>query len=159
MNDRSTTRWLLASLALNLFLAGAIAGGAWRWWSTQGPAPAAAQPPRSLRLAADELAPEQQRAYRLGLRDARRAAAAQIQAARDGREQVLRLLAAPTLDRAAVAAALARTREADAAVRTGYEASVIDFAATLSPQERRTFTIGLAQRTPLGPPAAASARP
>jgi uncharacterized membrane protein len=141
-----------------LFLLGGIAGGAWHWWTAQGPASAAAQP-RNLRFAADELSAERQRAYRQGLREARRTAAAEFQAAREGREQVLHLMAAPTLDRDALAAALARTRAADAAVRTGYETSVVNFAATLSPEERQKFTTGLARRTAFGPPASAASKP
>ena len=158
MNERALTKGLLASLVLNLFLVGGIAGAAWRWWSVQGPASVVVQP-RSLRYAADELSAEQQRAYRSGLREARRGAAASIVAAREGREQVLGLLAAPTFDRAAMAAALARTREADITVRTGYETSVVNFAATLSPEERQKLASGLARRTPLGPPASAASKP
>jgi uncharacterized membrane protein len=158
MNERSMKPWLLGSLVLNLFLLGGIAGGAWHWWLAHGTVSVVA-PPHGLRFAGDELSAEQQRIYRQGLRDARRGAAAQIQAAREGRAQVLSLLAARSFDRAALAAALARTREADAAVRTGYETSVINFAATLTPEERQQLSIGLARRTAFGPPASAASKP
>ncbi|HEX3140183.1 MAG TPA: periplasmic heavy metal sensor [Rhizobacter sp.] len=158
MKSNAMKALLVVSLLVNLFLVGGIAGGTWRWWVTQGPGSVAAQP-RGLRFAAEELSPERQRAYRMGLREARHEAAAAVQAAREGREQVLQLLAAPTLDRAAVAAALARTREADAAVRSGYEARVVEFAATLSPAERQQLASGLARRSGLGPAASAPLAP
>jgi uncharacterized membrane protein len=65
---------------------------------------------------------------------------------------VLSLVAAPQLDRAALVAVLARTREADMALRARFENNVVDFAATLSPDEREKLASGLARRTPLGPP-------
>lgn len=91
------------------------------------------------------------------LRDARQEAAPPILAAREGRQEVLRLIAAPQLDAAAVSAALARTREADAALRTRVEACVVEFAATLSPEDRQKLSSGLARRTPLNAPTGAAA--
>lgn len=162
MNHSSTKYWLWASMVLNLFLAGGIAGGAWRWWSAERvhAAPSAASsvaPPRGLRFAADELNADQRKAYRQGLRDARQEAAPLILAAREGRQEVLRLIAAPQLDAAAVSAALARTREADAALRTRVEGSVVEFAATLSLEDRQKLSSGLARRTPLNTPANSTA--
>ncbi|MBX3653268.1 MAG: periplasmic heavy metal sensor [Ramlibacter sp.] len=153
MNATVMRRGLLASLALNIFLVGGIAGAAWRWWGADRPAasaPTAAQ--RGLRFAADELGEAQRHAYLAGLREARREAAATLQTAREGRQEVLRLMAAPQFDRAAITAALTRIREADAASRTRLEAAVLDFAATLSPADRDTLTHGLARRSTLGPP-------
>lgn len=146
-------RWLAASLALNVFLAGALGGGAWRWWSTErAPAAATAQAPqRSLRHAADELGADRRRAFRLGLRDARREVQPQIELARENRREVLRLVAAAQLDKEALAAALARVRAADAAVRARLEDSVVEFAASLGPEDRRRFADGLQRRTPLNP--------
>jgi uncharacterized membrane protein len=155
MNETSLKRWLLVSLAINLFLVGCGIGGAWIWWAAERPAiaAAAAPQPRGLRYAADDLAPEQRRAFRIGLRDARRDAAASIEAAGNGRQEVMRLLSASQFDRNAVAAALARTREADAAWRARAETSVVEFAATLSPDERLKLVSGLERRSTLGPPA------
>ncbi|WP_181360519.1 periplasmic heavy metal sensor [Variovorax sp. WS11] len=169
MKEQSSLKpWLGVSLVLNLFLAGAIAGGAWRWWTVEveraaaapaAPAAAAtAAQPRGLRFAADELSSEQRRAFRLGLREARREVASSIQAAREGRQEVLRLLAAPQLDQAAVTAALARTRDADMVSRARVEASVIDFATRLSPPEREKLAEGLARRSTLSPPPATAPR-
>jgi uncharacterized membrane protein len=154
MMQASLRRWLVASLLLNLFLACAIGGGAWRWWSaqqsaagTQGASPA----PRGLRYAADQLAPEHAKNYRQALRAARSEAAASIKASREGRQEVMRLLAAEQYDRSAVAAALARTREADTASRARFETAVIDFASTLTPAERAQLAEGIARRSTLGP--------
>ena len=155
MTQASCRRWLLASLVLNLFLAGAIAGGAWRWWSTQqsaGAPQAGAAAPRGLRFAAEQLTPERSKDYRQALRAARGEVAASIQASREGRKEIMRLLTATEYDRAAVAAALVRTREADTASRARFETAVVDFASTLSPAERAQFADGLARRSTLGPP-------
>jgi uncharacterized membrane protein len=159
MSEQPSRRWLLWSLVLNVFLVGSVVGGAARWWLTErvaGPAPT--EQARGLRYAADELSAEQKRAFRLGLREARRAVAEPIRTAREGRQEVLRLMREPQLDADALAQALARTREADMATRARYEVSVVDFARTLGPAERQTFAAGLARRT--APPSeAASAKP
>jgi uncharacterized membrane protein len=170
------SRWLWASALLNLFLVGGIAGGAWRWRAhhaetgsvavatpegVQAGAPAghAAIAPRGLRFAADGLPPERRQAFRSGLREVRREAAAQAQGSREGRAQVVQLLSAPQFDRAAVEAALARTRAADFAVRERVETHVVDFAAQLTPAERSTLVKGLAaQQGPFHVPASPAGR-
>ncbi|HEY5800256.1 MAG TPA: periplasmic heavy metal sensor [Burkholderiaceae bacterium] len=145
MNFINNKRVLIASLMLNLFLVTGIAGAAWRWWNAAAPAQA-----RGLRFAASELAPEQRKAYRMRLRQARGAMGPQVQAARESRQEVLRLMAAQPYDRDAVAAALARARTADLAVRAQVEAAVAEFAAGLSPQDRAKFVQGLERRSSLG---------
>jgi uncharacterized membrane protein len=169
-------RWLWASALLNLFLVGGIAGGTWRWWAHQAEArsvaastqtgtptgaPAGSSPAtaRGLRFAADGLSPERRQAFRTGLREVRREAAALTQGSREGRAEVVRLLAAPQFDRTAVEAALARTRAADTAVRERVEAHVVDFAAQLTPAERQTLVQGLAaQQGPFHVPASPARR-
>lgn len=154
--DRPRWRlWLLLSVLLNVFLVGSIGGGAWRWWSESAHAqrvaavpaanPASAGPasPRGLRFAADGLAPAQRQAFRTGLRDVRRASAELARSSREGRAEVARLLAAPQFDRAAIDAALARTRSADLALRERVEGDVVGFAANLSPADRETLVQGL----------------
>ena len=171
--ERSFGTWALASVALNLFLVGGIAGGAWRWWSGHAEAeraapvvqlaPGASAPaaPRALRFAADGLAPARRQAFRVGLREVRRQSADLVQASRDGRLETARLMAAPSFDRAAAEAALARTRAADIALRERVEGHVLAFAATLSPAERATFVQGLSTQGGLRVPAApaSAARP
>jgi uncharacterized membrane protein len=161
MNSIAMKRWLVASLVLNLFLAGAIAGGVWRWWNAEKAVVAAASTPptRGLRYAGDELLPENRRAYRLGLRDARRDAAESVQVARESRLEVMRLLSATQFDRTALVAALTKTREADAALRARVETSIVQFASTLPPEERQKFAAGLARRSTLAGPGPAASAP
>jgi len=157
-DNRSRLRtWMLLSMLLNVFLVGGIAGGAWRWWTTEAHAEhvapvaqtsagesAATAPPRGLRFAADGLSPRQAQAFRVGLREVRRESVDLIRASRDGRIEVARLLAAPTFDRSAIDTTLARTRAADIALRERVEGHVVSFAAALPPADRATLVQGLA---------------
>ena len=146
MNDRATKTLLVSSLVLNVFLLGGIAGGAYQWFNTHAQARAVAAQPVALRYAAEALSPERQREFTDGIKLARREARSSARAARDDRLDVLRLLGAPQFDRAAIEAALNRTRDADIAVRTSVEQSVLDFAASLTPDERLKFVEGLERR-------------
>ena len=144
-------RALILSLALNVFLAGILAGGAWKWWRLDLPSSPPAQSERAqisnegqtnqrgLRFAADRLAPEHREAFRRGLRQMRRDAAPVIDAARKERNEIARLLAEPKFDRSVIANALARSRLADLAVRERIEIYALDFATTLPANERDRF--------------------
>jgi len=156
---RSLKLLCIVSLVLNIFLLGAIAGGAYRWLA--GASSVAAAQPRGVRFAAEELSNERQKQFRLALRQARRDAAPLIESARDGRQQVAGLLGAPQFDRSAVEAALAQTRASDTALRARVEDAVVGFAATLTPQERVAFVDALTHRGPLyvAPPAAENKKP
>jgi uncharacterized membrane protein len=166
MMGRSLKLLCIVSLTLNVFLLGAIAGGAYRWLAATHSA--AATQPRSVRFAAEELSPERKKQFRLALRQARRDAAASIETARSGRLQIAGLLGAPQFDRAAVETALTNTREADMALRTRVEGAVVEFAATLTPDERVAMVDAMTRRGPLyvanptapasSPPASQSAR-
>lgn len=159
MNGRSWKFVLGASLVLNVFLLGAIVGGAYQWFAAHGAsAPVLAQQHTALRFAAQTLSAERQQAFIDGLKNARREGRQFASEGRDGRRDVLRLLAAPQLDRAALDAALARTRAADSSLRAQVEGSVADFAATLSPEERVRFAESLKLRGQWREPTAAGAR-
>ncbi|MEZ0604273.1 periplasmic heavy metal sensor [Paraburkholderia sp. IW21] len=146
MNGRSWKFVLGASLVLNVFLLGAIVGGAYQWFAARGAtAPVMAQQ-RALRFAAETLPAERQKAFVDGLKNARREGRQFAREGREGRREVLRLLAAPQFDRAALDAALARTRAADSSLRAQVEGSVADFAATLSPEQRVAFADSLKLR-------------
>jgi uncharacterized membrane protein len=124
MNGRSWKVVLVASLVLNVFLLGAIVGGAYQWFAAHGAnAPVLAQQ-RALRFAAQTLSAERQQAFVDGLKNARREGRQFAREGRDGRREVLRLLAAPQLDRAALDAALARTR-ADGRQRGGFRSDAV----------------------------------
>ncbi|MGT2472893.1 periplasmic heavy metal sensor [Paraburkholderia terrae] len=147
MSGRAWKFLLVGSLVLNVFLIGGVAGGAYQWFVAHGGATAATQPqPRALRFAAEGLSAERQQQFVDALKDARREARGYARDGREDRREVLRLLAAPQLDRAALDVALNRTREADIALRSRVEQSVADFAATLSPDERVKFAEGLRER-------------
>jgi uncharacterized membrane protein len=158
MNGRSWKFVLVASLVLNVFLLGAIAGGAYKWFAAHGANAPLAQQRTALRFAAQTLSAERQQAFIDGLKDARRDARQFAREGREGRREVLRLLAAPQLDRAALDAALARTRAADSSLRAQVEGSVVDFAASLSPEERVRFAESLKLRGQWRDPAAVNAR-
>ncbi|CAB3789350.1 hypothetical protein LMG28614_02860 [Paraburkholderia ultramafica] len=144
MNGRSWKFVLVASLVLNVFLIGAIVGGAYQWFAARSAnAPLLAQQRTALRFAAQTLPAERQEAFIDGLKNARREGRQFARDGREGRREVLRLLAAPQFDRAALDAALARTRAADSSLRAQVEGSVADFAATLSPEERIRFADSL----------------
>ncbi|WP_345814564.1 periplasmic heavy metal sensor [Paraburkholderia sp. PREW-6R] len=156
MNGRSWKFVLAASLVLNVFLVGAIVGGAYQWFSARGiTVPLLAQQ-RALRFAAQPLSAQQQKAFVDGLKNARREGRQFAREAREGRRDVLRLLAAPQFDRGALDAALARTRAADSSLRALVESSVADFAATLTPEERVKFADSLKLRGQWREPAPAA---
>jgi uncharacterized membrane protein len=144
--------WLIVSLVLNIFLLGTIAGGTYRWIAKEK-ADAIAQQ-RGLRFAAAELPRDRRDQLRDMLRETRRDTVPLTLAARTGRLDVVQALAAPTFDRVALDAALARTREADEALRARVEGTVADFAATLTPDERLKLVDALERHGPLhvGPP-------
>jgi len=144
-------RWkflLVGSLVLNVFLLGGIAGGTYRLVAARGASVGtqAQQQQHALRFAAENLSAERQEEFIDGLKDARRDARQFARDGREGRREVLRLLAAPQLDRGALDDALARTRTADSALRAKVESSVADFAASLTPDERAKFAESLKQR-------------
>lgn len=143
---------LIVSLVLNIFLLGTIAGGTYRWVTKQKADVIAQQ--RGLRFAAAELSEARRGQLREALRQTRRDSLPLIVGARSGRLDVVQALAAPQFDRNALDAALARTREADMALRARVEGTVADFASTLTPDERLKLVDALERHGPLrvGPP-------
>lgn len=151
--SRQKTKWLLTtSIVLNLFLIGTIAGGAYKLlWSNQVPLSAKVGQ-NGLRFAADSLSSEQQRIFKKTLREARREAKPLLEASKDARVEVRKQFTMPEFNRDAVAESLARTREADRAVRIKIEESLVSFAATLSAEDRQKLADGLASKGPLRSP-------
>lgn len=144
MNSRSWKVIVSVSILLNVFLLGGIAGGAYWWFAThERHAAVVAAQKNALRFAAADLSPERQQEFVDAIKEARRNARLFARDAREGRRDVLELLAAPQLDRPALDAALARTREADSAVRAHVETGVADFAASLTTDERQRFAQSL----------------
>lgn len=133
---------LIASLVLNVFAVGAIAGAAIAWWR-DGTPPVAR---RGIQFAGDTLDGGQRTAFRQALRTARREGRPLAQTARAARRQAAALLAAPALDLPALDAALARARIADAGLRARLERRATAFAATLSQADRIRLSQGLLRR-------------
>jgi uncharacterized membrane protein len=145
MSDRTWKLLLAGSFVLNVFLLGSIAGGAYQWFATHDNVAKAPQQRTALRFATDGLSSERQKQFLDGLKEARRDGKDYAREGREGRHEVLALLAAPQFDRTALDAALQRTRAADIALRTEVEDSVANFATTLTPDERVKFAEGLKQ--------------
>ena len=145
-------KWaLIASVILNAFLLGGIAAGAYKMLGNGGP-PFEERGGGSLRFAADELPLAQKKLFKKSMRESRRAALPLMKASGDARKEVIKQLAAPTLDKPEIENALARVREADRAVRIHMEEALVHFAETLSPQDRQKLTEGLAKKGPLRQP-------
>lgn len=83
------------------------------------------------------------------VRDTRLEARQFIKSRQDARAEVKALLAAPEFDRGAISIALSHLREADMSLRLRFEASLVDFAASLTPEEREKLAAGLARQGPL----------
>ncbi|PAQ07308.1 periplasmic heavy metal sensor [Mesorhizobium temperatum] len=146
MNERSIRILFAVSLAVNIFVLGAAAGAGYMW-HTQERQRDGAGDQRGLRFAAAGLSPEQRKAFRQALAEARRQSAADIEAARAGREQIARLIEAEPIDAAAVSETLASVRQADMALRGRLEQAIVSFATTLTPADRARLVDGLRGRS------------
>jgi len=141
MNSRLVRVLVIVSVLLNVFLIGGIVGGGYRWVAAQRSV--AAQQARPLRFAAKGLSQERQQQFVEDLQQARRNSRTLAQDSRQGRLDVAQVLAAPQFDPTALDAALARTRNADVALRIRVEQTIATFAGSLSPEERVIFADGL----------------
>lgn len=140
-------RWLVVSLVLNVFLLGALGGGAYKWNQKERAIEAAQR--HGLQFAAAELSVPRRQQLHEAMRDTRRAARPLVIAGRQGRIDIAQALAAPQFDQATLDAALARTRVADIAVRAQLEETVAVFAGTLTPDERVKLVDALERHGPL----------
>ena len=143
---------LIASVILNAFLLGGLAAGAYRMFGHGGPPFAERGGGAALRQAADELSFEKKQLFKKSIRESRRSSLPLVKASGEARAEVLKQLAAPTFDKLAIENAMARTREADRAVRMHMEEALIGFAEKLTPEERQKLAEGLAKKGPLRPP-------
>jgi uncharacterized membrane protein len=149
MNKIENQKLIFASLLLNLFLICSIAGGAYRLFANHQTGKAAQN---SLRFAAENLSQVQQHSFKKTLRDTRREAKPLLETANNARTEVRKLIAAQSFDRQAVEVALAKTREADRAVRMKIEVAMLNFTETLSAEDRQKLAEGLAKKGPLRQP-------
>lgn len=151
MEGRFRTVLLIGSLALNLFLVGAIVGGlvVGQRLRVHRMPPVGAGP--MLWTAARELPPEHRAAYREVLRGEGGEARRQLRAARDARAEAWSGLASEPFDAEAVRKQLAAAREQDSKARGALEDRIVAFAETLSAEDRARFVEGLARPPREGP--------
>lgn len=133
MSDRTIRLGLAASLALNLFLAGLIAGAA-----MLGTRLRERPPPRSESIDAvrQSLDPEDADRLTAALRRTARDNAPRVRALRAARREAEAAMKHPAYNPVAVGAAIARARTEELALRQAVDRTLIDFAGTLDPGER-----------------------
>ena len=139
MERRQLIVVLVASVVLNVFLVGAAVA-----YLMLGPKLGHASHAHAQAIAAAErLDPEHRQPYRQMLKQQGRAAKPLFREAKLARRDAASLFAAQTYDRAAVAAALDRSRRAEFQGRAQLENAMLDFAAGLTPRERAALAVTL----------------
>jgi uncharacterized membrane protein len=135
---------LAVSVTLNVFILGAVGGVLYsNARSPTGMAMIGARHGGPLGHAGDALNPADRAAFDRMLHDHIDAARPLLQDARGARREVLDRLSAQPFDRAAAGAALARAGDDELKARTAIEDGILDFAATLDPQEREKLALSL----------------
>ncbi len=133
--------WLALSLALNLFLLGAlVAGGvlAQRAFEDRRRGP-------PLFLAARQLPDSSEELLRQRMRDAARDARVDFRAAREARRRASELAAAPSYHRAATLAALQEAAAAETRGRAKLDSRLTEIFSELDPEARKALAPSLAR--------------
>src|SRR6185369_17907589 len=149
---------LIASLALNLFLGGLMAG---RWFSAPPHRPhvagapgergAAGEAGRILQRMAATLPPEQRPAFEAAIAKHRDRVAQAASQAREAREQVREVLGKEPFDRAALDNAFEKVRASNLALQIEIQTTIAEAAAGLPASARQRLTEWRAQgREPPG---------
>jgi uncharacterized membrane protein len=129
------------SILLNIFLLAGV-GSSLFWLHQRRPVMGAG----AMRIVGAELPEGERKAFRQTLRAARAEARPLAQTDRQARQDAARLLRAPSVDQAALGAALARVRDADMAIRAHVEGRAIPFVAGLSQTDRDKLAEGVELR-------------
>ncbi len=141
---------LVASLVLNVFLVGAVAGAIIvRGRLAQMAAPPPPRQPAGLMRGLQALAPDDRMAFRRAMRDRAATVEPILREARAARLQAVDEFARPTFDRAAALAALARAREAEGRARAQLEEGVVAFASGLPADKREALGLALRRGGPM----------
>ncbi|MGA9705174.1 periplasmic heavy metal sensor [Pseudomonas sp.] len=143
MTVRSLKPWLIASVLLNVFLLGGVGGGLYHWIAASTQPAEVVVNQHGLRQAMVKLPPERRKELRQLLRHNRADSQPLVMAGREARLGVIKQLEAPTLDREALVAELAKAREADAALRALVDSTLAQFAGTLPQDERQKLVEAL----------------
>lgn len=145
MSRRAILITLFVSLAVNLFVVGAVVGGLVMASRQPPPRPApTARMGPALWKAGEGLDPEERRAFRHVLREEGAVANQRLRAAREARREAWGMMAREPFDGPAVARALDQARAAEMEARRDVEHRIVDFAATLPPPARARFAEHLA---------------
>jgi uncharacterized membrane protein len=147
MSRRGLLIALVASLAINLFAIGAVVGAIVLGPRIHGPAMRGGGGPPFWSAAA-ELPPERRAAYRRALLGEAGEVRAALRAARHARREAWLSLGDPTFAPQEATVRLERARVLEMQARSVVERRIVDFAATLSPQERAHLAKGLARSRP-----------
>lgn len=147
-SQRTLTLALVASVAVNLFVIGAVVGVVVLGHRMREAVGGVNRPRQPLWSAADTLPPEHQRAYRQLLRGQADPVGGQIRQARQARRDAWGDLGAEPLNGPAVSRRLAEARALEMTARGGVEDRIVAFAATLPPAERAELAKGLALSGP-----------
>jgi uncharacterized membrane protein len=133
MSERGFRRLVLVLLVANIFLVGVVGGGGYAWYRQTyriGPGTGL------LRAAALTLDKAKRGALRDAVLEARRASRPQVQDVQQARLELARVLAEPAPEAAALQAALARLRVAEAALREQLEGRVAEVLVGFPRQQR-----------------------
>ena len=132
---------LVASVVLNLFLAGALIAGYASLRTGKRMLNAG-----SLRIAGAELPASEQRSFRQALRQARQTQRSSIVASRIAKIRAAALLREATVNQSAVVAELDRARVADMIVRAAVERRAVAFTANLRTSDRAKLADAMERR-------------
>jgi len=135
------------SLVLNVFLLGAAASAAFfgkRWIHEHNQL----GQPSPLTIAARSLDPAAHETLKTRMRAEALVVRPDLLAAREARRQAAELAAAPTFDRAAVAAKLAEARTDETRARVALEGTLLDVMQSLTPDQRAKLAPALKGRPP-----------
>lgn len=153
MSRKALFAMLFVSLAVNLFLVGALAGGLVVGQRFRGERPPmASRPVQPLWRAGDALPPDQAQAYRKALREEAPGMREAMRAARTARQDAWRAIGQDPFDPTVTKRRLAEIRAEEASARGQIDNNVVDFAASLSPADRAALARGLTERPRGGPP-------
>lgn len=128
---------LIASLALNLLIVGAVAGTMWGMKKHHPRAPSVRGEDFGLMSITRDLPPERRKELRKQLRDDRASLRPLIEEIRAARREAADRLAAEPFDRAALESAIAAVAEKQRALRQAAVTAFVGHAERLTPEERR----------------------
>ncbi|CAN7409818.1 periplasmic heavy metal sensor [Phenylobacterium sp. LjRoot225] len=149
MSRRGLLIALIASLAVNLFVLGGLAGVALRGFPIHRPPPQSG-PPRLVALG-EVLTPAQRDAWQAAIRQTAETGAPKLLRARQVRRDAWRDLTADPVNPQAALAALDQARRLEFQARSEMDRAVVGFAATLPVDERRKLGEALSKNR-RGPP-------